>query len=53
VAWVVNNKVPMGQGLLGGVVVLILSVAIAYASLKLYDEPVRKWLTKRFLMKKA
>jgi peptidoglycan/LPS O-acetylase OafA/YrhL len=53
VAWVVNNKVPMGRGLLGGVVVLILSVAIAYASLKFYDEPVRKWLTKRFLMKKA
>jgi len=53
VAWVVNNKIPMGQGLLGGVVVLILSVAIAYASLKFYDEPVRKWLTKRFLMKKA
>jgi peptidoglycan/LPS O-acetylase OafA/YrhL len=53
VAWVVNNKIPMGQGLLGGVVVLILSVAIAYASLKFYDEPVRKWLTKRFLVKKA
>ena len=53
VAWVVNNKIPMGQGLLGGVVVLILSVVIAYASLKFYDEPVRKWLTKRFLMKKT
>jgi peptidoglycan/LPS O-acetylase OafA/YrhL len=45
--------VPMQKGLLGGVVVLIASVAIAYASLKLYDEPVREWLKKRFLMKKA
>src|ERR1700744_3914495 len=53
IAWVVNYKVPMQKGLLGGVVVLIASVAIAYASLKLYDEPVREWLKKRFLMKKA
>ncbi len=48
-AWVTNNKVPMSTGLLGGLVVLIASIAIAYASLKLYDEPVRKWLTNRFL----
>jgi peptidoglycan/LPS O-acetylase OafA/YrhL len=52
-AWVVNNKIPMGPGLLAGVVLLIVSVAVAYACLKLYDEPVREWLKKRFLMKKA
>lgn len=52
-AWVVNNKIPMGPGLLGGVVLLIVSVAIAYASLKLYDEPLREWLKRRFLMKKT
>ncbi|HEY4195520.1 MAG TPA: acyltransferase [Mucilaginibacter sp.] len=52
-AWVRNNKIPMQTGLLGGLVVLIVSVAIAYTSLKLYDEPVREWLKKRFLMKKA
>lgn len=51
-AWVVNNKIPMQTGLLGGLVVLIASVAIAYASLKLYDEPVREWLKNRFLTKK-
>ncbi len=52
-AWVVNNKIPMGPGLLAGVLLLIVSVAVAYASLKLYDEPVREWLKRRFLMKKA
>jgi peptidoglycan/LPS O-acetylase OafA/YrhL len=52
-AWVVNNKIPMGPGLLAGAVLLIVSVAVAYACLKLYDEPVREWLKKRFLMKKA
>jgi peptidoglycan/LPS O-acetylase OafA/YrhL len=50
-AWVSNDKVPMGEGLLGGLVLFILSVGIAYASLKLYDEPVRNWLKKKFLTK--
>ena len=53
IAWVANNKVPMSTGLLGGLVVVIVSIAVAYASLKLYDEPVREWLKKRFLMKKT
>ncbi|MGZ3763128.1 MAG: acyltransferase family protein [Mucilaginibacter sp.] len=52
-AWVINYKVPMGTGLLGGVVVLIVAVGVAYACLKLYDEPVREWLKNRFLVKKA
>jgi peptidoglycan/LPS O-acetylase OafA/YrhL len=51
VAWVVNNKVPMSKGLPVGLLLLITSVSIAYACLKLYDEPVRNWLTKRFLKK--
>lgn len=53
IAWVTNNKVPISTGLWGGLVLLIVSVAIAYVSLKLYDEPVRKWLTERFLKKRA
>jgi peptidoglycan/LPS O-acetylase OafA/YrhL len=52
IAWVANNKVPMQQGLLGGLLLLVVSIAIAYASLKLYDEPVREWLKKLFLVKK-
>jgi peptidoglycan/LPS O-acetylase OafA/YrhL len=50
-AWVTNNKIPMATGLLGGVVVLITAIVIAYLSLRFYDEPVRRWLTKRFLKK--
>jgi len=53
IAWVDNNKIPMQQGLLGGLLLLLVSIAIAYASLKLYDEPVREWLKKRFLIKKG
>jgi peptidoglycan/LPS O-acetylase OafA/YrhL len=52
-AWVINNKVPREPGLLVGAGVVVLSVAIAYACQKLYDEPVRKWLTNRFLKKSA
>jgi len=50
--WVAKNKVPMNYGIWFGLLLFVVSVAIAYASLKLYDEPVRKWLTKRFLAKK-
>lgn len=52
-AWVMNSKAPMGYGLWIGLLLLISSIVIAYACLKLYDEPVRNWLTKRFLMKRA
>jgi peptidoglycan/LPS O-acetylase OafA/YrhL len=53
-AWVVNNQIPLGaKGMLVGLLVVISSIALAYASLKLYDEPVRAWLTKKFLMKKS
>ncbi len=51
VAWVTNNKVPMEKGLWVGLLLVIASITIAYACLKLYDEPVRNWLTKRFLRK--
>jgi peptidoglycan/LPS O-acetylase OafA/YrhL len=52
-AWVVDNKVPLGaKGLWVGLALVVSSIAIAYGSLKLYDEPVRAWLTKKFLLKK-
>ena len=43
----------MGYGLCVGLLLFIVAIAIAYASLKLYDEPVRNWLKKRFLVKKT
>jgi len=53
-AWVYNNKIPLGpKGLLVGLLLVLTSILIAYACLKLYDEPVREWLKKKYLMKKA
>ena len=51
--WVAKNKVPMSYGIWFGVLLFVVSIVIAYASLKLYDEPVREWLRKRFLVKRA
>ncbi|HZL11493.1 MAG TPA: acyltransferase [Prolixibacteraceae bacterium] len=50
-AWVVDNNVPMGKAWPNALLVLFLSITIAYASLKLYDVPVRRWLGKRFMTK--
>lgn len=51
--WVVDHKPSWQSGLLWGSILYISSILIAYACLKLYDEPVREWLKKKFLMKKA
>jgi len=52
-AWVANNKIPLGpKGLLVGLALVVASILIAYACLKLYDEPVREWLKRKVLMKK-
>ncbi len=53
VAWVTNNKVPIEKGIFMGLLLFVTSIVLAYASLKLYDEPVRKWLQQRFLLKRA
>jgi len=50
-AWVVDNKIPMHEAWPVALLLLTSSIAIAYASLKLYDAPVRKWLTNRFITK--
>lgn len=42
--WVVDKKVPAEQGALVGAGVFVAAVTIAYACLKFYDEPVRRWL---------
>jgi peptidoglycan/LPS O-acetylase OafA/YrhL len=52
-AWVADNKLPLGpKPLWVGLAVVVASITIAYACLKLYDEPVREWLSKRFLKKR-
>ncbi|MGK6323149.1 acyltransferase family protein [Sphingomonas sp. DT-51] len=46
-AWVVDQKVPARVGAPMGVALVIAAVVVAYVSLKLYDEPVRRWLGRR------
>jgi peptidoglycan/LPS O-acetylase OafA/YrhL len=50
-AWVINQEIPIAQGTLVGIGLLVVTTGISYAALKLYDEPVRQWLTKRLLRK--
>ncbi|MDL2308303.1 acyltransferase [Bacteroidales bacterium OttesenSCG-928-C03] len=48
-AWVKNNELTFVESLPGALGLLFGSIALAYLCLKLYDEPIRKFLTKRFL----
>lgn len=49
-AWVFNNNLVMSPiALIVGVCVVLLCIIVAYACLKLYDEPVRKWLQKKYI----
>ena len=47
--WVADNKIPPAQGALVGAGVFVLAVAIAWACLKLFDEPARRWLAGKVL----
>jgi peptidoglycan/LPS O-acetylase OafA/YrhL len=49
--WVYSNKVPLREASPVGLLVFISSIVLAYACLKLYDEPVRQWLSKKVLLK--
>lgn len=51
--WVVDKKPTPAQGALIGGGVFALAVVIAWACLKLYDEPVRRWLAGRLLARRA
>ncbi|MDE1176884.1 MAG: acyltransferase [Edaphobacter sp.] len=46
-AWVTVKKVPLSQGAPMGLLLFVVAVTIAYGCLKLYDEPVRAWLSAR------
>lgn len=50
-AWVTENNIPIEKGILVGSALFILSILLSYATLKLYDEPVRKKLAEKFLRK--
>ncbi len=48
-AWVVDNHKTFSQAWPFALLILTGAVTIAYILLKLYDLPVRKWLTKKYL----
>lgn len=48
-AWVKNEHLTFVQSLPGALAVVIGSIILAYLCLRLYDEPVRKFLTKHLL----
>ena len=52
-AWVKNENLTFAQSLPGAAALFIGSIILAYLSLKLYDEPVRRFLTKRFFGKRS
>lgn len=51
-AWVRNKNLTFMESLPGAAALVIGSVLLAYLCLKLYDEPVRRYLTERFLKKR-
>lgn len=51
-AWVKNENLTFEESLPGAVALVVGSILLAYICLKLYDEPVRKYLTKIFLKSK-
>lgn len=50
--WLIENRCYTPGDTLGlSALVVLSSVALAYACLKLYDEPVRKWLARKYIQK--
>lgn len=52
-AWVKNNNLTFEQSFPGALALVIGSIVLAYVCLKFYDEPVRRFLTKRLLRVKT
>jgi peptidoglycan/LPS O-acetylase OafA/YrhL len=50
--WVADNKIPFSEAFPISLLVLVSCIVLAYASLKLYDEPVRLWLNNKVFGKK-
>lgn len=47
-AWVKNNEISLAEGAPYMFLTFVCAVVLAFSCLKLYDEPVRKWLQKKF-----
>lgn len=46
--WVFDNKIPLSKAMPVGLLVVLASITLAWAALKFYDLPVRKWLTEKW-----
>lgn len=49
IAWISQGPHSIGQRAGWGILLWFIAVAVGYACLKLYDEPVRAWLSRRFM----
>jgi peptidoglycan/LPS O-acetylase OafA/YrhL len=52
-AWVEKHKPTTAESILGGILILATSISLAYLCVRLYDIPIRKWLTGRFMNRHA
>ena len=51
-AWLIKNNIYTLDNCLGvAALVIVSSIALAFLCLKLYDEPMRRWLTRKFMKK--
>jgi len=50
-AWVSNNKISIAESWPYMILVFVIALIVAYACLKLYDEPARKWLASKYQLK--
>ena len=49
-AWMTNNPdATTGEAIMVAVSVFVMAIALSYAALKLFDVPVREWLTEHWL----
>ena len=48
-SYTVTHKTPPAQGAAWCALLFVTAMTIAYLCLKLYDEPVRRWLSARYL----
>ena len=53
-AWLIKNqRYTLGETMGITALAILTSITLAYLCLKLYDEPVRRWLTQKFMNKKT
>ena len=52
-AWMANNDISLELGIPVGIAVMLLTILLAWASLKYYDLPIRKRLAEKFLYRKT